>query len=531
MNEKLRVADLLLRRAVATLDLSQVLAVSREQTGIEVVLALEEIFDRLPPIDLETIPDAAAVAANELTAWTLPYTDLTIVKLAEGPSAGQFVFSSDTVVEARELYDTVRFYGERMKEGSDLFRFYTLTPGDLLPPKWYYLIEKLPFWAQEAFYLGHALWQWVGILVTLVVLFGGWWLLARAFGRRGGPDADRRGLLRRLAAPVLLIGVAFLAKWVIVKQINVSGSVLVTASTVLEGIAYVAAAWTAYVVCAGVGERIAASSRIGRTSLDASLIRLAARVAGIAAAITFIFFGATQIGLPVYGVIAGLGVGGLALGLAARPTLENLIGGFILYADRPVRVGEFCKFGDKLGMVEQIGLRSTRIRALDRTLITVPNAEFSNMELINFTRRDQTLLDTVIGLRYDTTPAQMHTILGKIRALLEANPEVIHDTIRVRFQELGTHSLGIGIRAHVRTPHTTAFLEVQEGILFGILKIIEDAGAQIAVMPQMTFEAEPARASATTAAGERRRGAFQGGICRAARRQRQRSPVDPVRRR
>ena len=102
VNEKLRVADLLFRRAVATLDLSQVLAVSREQTGIEVVLALEEIFDRLPAIDLETIPDAAAVAANELTAWTLPYTDLDDRQDAEGPSAGQFVFSSDTVVEARD---------------------------------------------------------------------------------------------------------------------------------------------------------------------------------------------------------------------------------------------------------------------------------------------------------------------------------------------------------------------------------------------------------------------------------------------
>ena len=78
------------------------------------------------------------------------------------------------------------------------------------------------------------------------------------------------------------------------QEINVSGPVLVTASTVLEGIAYLAAAWTAYVVCAGVGERIAASSRIGRASIDASLIRLAARVVGIAAAITIIFFGATR---------------------------------------------------------------------------------------------------------------------------------------------------------------------------------------------------------------------------------------------
>jgi MscS family membrane protein len=294
----------------------------------------------------------------------------------------------------------------------------------------------------------------------------------------------------RVIPPILLIGVSLLAKWVIVRQINVSGLVLWAASTVLQGIAYLAAAWVAYLVCVGIGERMAASSRLGRASIDASLIRVAARVVGIAAVVTTAFIGATDIGLPIYGVIAGLGVGGLALGLAARPTLENLIGGFILYADRPVRVGDFCKFGDKNGTIEEIGLRSTRVRAHDRTLITVPNAEFSNMEIINVSRRDQTLLDTTVGLRYETTDGQMQTILEKIRALLGANPEVVHDTIRVRFQELGAYSLGIGIRAFIKAPSTTGFLEVQEGILFGIRKIIAEARAEIAFPSQTNYISE-----------------------------------------
>ena len=179
---------------------------------------------------------------------------------------------------------------------------------------------------------------------------------------------------------------------------SVSGAVLIVASVILEGIAYLAAAWAAYLVCARLGRADRGLLGVGRTSIDASLIKVAGRVAGIAAAITIIFVGATNVGLPLYGVIAGLGVGGLALGLAARPTLENLIGGFTLYADRPVRVGEVCKFGDEFGIVEEIGLRSTRLRALDRTLITVPNADFSNMVLVNFTRRDQ------IAARYDDRP-------------------------------------------------------------------------------------------------------------------------------
>ena len=471
---------------MTTLDLSEVPLINREQTGIETVLLLLEILDRLPPIDPETVPDVAAVAANGLTAWTLPYTDFDIVKMTEGPKAGQFVFSADTVVEAPELYETVRQYGGRVQAGTDLYRFITLTPGDLLPPKWYRLIVKLPDWAQRRFLLGHALWQWVGIVIVPLVLFGGWLLVVRALIHHGSPDGAPPSFLRRIFAPLLLIGVALLTRWVIVHEVSVSGPVLAAANILLEAIAYLAAAWVAYLVCARLGERVAVSSGVGGTSIDASLIRIAGRLLGIAAGVTFIFVGATNIGLPLYGVIAGLGVGGLALGLAARPTLENLIGGFTLYADRPVRVGEICKFGDEFGVVEEIGLRSTRLRALDHTLITVPNAEFSNMVLVNFTRRDLTMLDTTIELRYSTTASQIQTILDGIRGLLAANPDVDQDNVRVRFREFGAYGLGIQVRAYIKTRHTSEFLEKQEPILLAIMKIIADAGAEIAVAPLMT---------------------------------------------
>ena len=486
VDEQIRIVNLLLRRAMTTLDLSGVPLINREQTGTETVLLLLEILERLPPIDPATVPDGAAVAADDLTAWTLPYTDFDIVKMAEGPRAGQFVFSTDTIAEAPVFYETVRPYGGRVQSGTDLYRFITLTPGDLLPPKWYRLIETLPIWMQTRFFLGLALWQWVGIALVALILFGGWLLAIRAILHRGGDgDGAPRSFVRRMAPPLLLIGVALLAQWIIVHQISVSGPVLAVTNIVLEGVAYLAAAWAAYLVSARLGERVAVSSGVGGTSIDASLIRIAGRLLGIAAAITIIFVGATDIGLPLYGVIAGLGVGGLALGLAARPTLENLIGGFTLYADRPVRVGEICKFGDQFGIVEEIGLRSTRLRALDRTPITVPNADFSNMVLVNFTRRDKTMLDTTIGLRYGTTAAQLQTILDGIRTLLEGNPDVDPDDIRVRFEAFGAYGLAIMIRAYIRTKHTSVFLEKQEAILFGIMKVIEDAGAEIAVMPMM----------------------------------------------
>jgi MscS family membrane protein len=120
--------------------------------------------------------------------------------------------------------------------------------------------------------------------------------------------------------------------------------------------------------------------------------------------------------INVTALIAGLGVGGIAVALAAQKTLENLFGGITLYADRPVRVGDFCRFGDRVGTVEEIGLRSTRIRTLDRTLVSVPNAEFSNLHLENYTARDRIWYHPTIGLRYETTPDQLRFVLVEVRA-------------------------------------------------------------------------------------------------------------------
>ncbi len=134
------------------------------------------------------------------------------------------------------------------------------------------------------------------------------------------------------------------------------------------------------------------------------------RLIAIVVAIYIGVVAADSFGIPVTPLIAGLGVGGLAIALAVRPTLENIVGGFILFADKPVRVGDFCSFGDKMGTVEEVGLRSTRLRALDRTIVTVPNAEFANMQLVNWASCDTMMIQTTIGLRYETKPEQLRYV-------------------------------------------------------------------------------------------------------------------------
>ncbi len=167
------------------------------------------------------------------------------------------------------------------------------------------------------------------------------------------------------------------------------------------------------------------------------MLRLLARIIGVVVVVGVLATGAQAMGLPVVSVLAGLGIGGLAVALAIRPTLENLIGGFILYLDRPIRVGDFCTFGAQSGTVESIGVRSTQVRAMNRTLITVPNAQFADMQIVNWAACDEMMIEQTIGLRYETDADQLRYVLAKIREMFHAHPRITPDSVRVRLSGYG----------------------------------------------------------------------------------------------
>jgi len=205
-----------------------------------------------------------------------------------------------------------------------------------------------------------------------------------------------------------------------------------------------------------------------------------AKVRHVPGSATLLALGANRLGIPVYGIVAGPGVGGLAIALAAQPTIENLIGGLNLFADKPIRVADFCKYGDAVGTVEAIGIRSTRIRGIDRTLTTIPNAALAKMPIVNLTRRDQMLIQAVIGLRYDTTPEQLRYILVRLREMLLGHPRVHPEPARARFIGFGASSLDIEVFAYVMTSDWNVFLGIREDILLRVMDIIEQGGSAIA---------------------------------------------------
>jgi MscS family membrane protein len=168
-------------------------------------------------------------------------------------------------------------------------------------------------------------------------------------------------------------------------------------------------------------------------------------------------------------------------------------------------VGDFCRFGDKVGTIEEVGLRSTRVRTLDRTVIAVPNGEFAALQIENFAERDRVWLHTTLGLRYETTPDQMRWLLIEIRKMLYAHPKIHRDPARVRFVGLGAHSLDLEIFAYVLTPDYDEFLAVQEDVNLRLMDIVAASGTAFAVPSQATYVSrdtalDPARRQAAEAA-------------------------------
>ena len=226
---------------------------------------------------------------------------------------------------------------------------------------------------------------------------------------------------------------------------------------------------------------VLATTRWGLASPSSrALLPLAARstkVVVIAVAAVSVL---SVLGYPVGSLLAGLGIGGLAVALAAQKTVENLFGAFSIGVDQPFREGDFVKVDDFVGTVERIGLRSTRFRTLDRTLVTLPNGKLADMRIESFAVRDRLRFAAVIGLVYETTPAQMREVLAGFERVLREEPKLWPDALTVRFSALAASSLDIEVMAWFRTSDWSEFQLIRQELLLRFMDVVERAGTSIA---------------------------------------------------
>lgn len=451
-----------LGRATEYLDITQLPATARGAKAASAARALGNLLSEAPDFDIGAVSN-------------VPEGNL-----------------DDGLPESRELLYNPRGFKvemERRPEGGlSIWVFTPSTVDSVLsatPQPDSALEQRLPDWITQWRFLGTPAWRWIALAVLLPIALAIGRLLAALIMRLLSPACKRLDPLGTCNIPGTFIGPlrAFIALVVfrsVAAWIPLSSLGRFYVERVLSVATLLLAIWFGSRILDFVVARIRLALRAQHASLSLSVLPLISR---LAKGILFVFavtFTLANWGFDMTTVLAGVGIGGIAIALAAQKTVENLFGGIAIITDAPVSVGDFCKFGDRVGTVEDIGLRSTQVRTLDRTLVTIPNGEFSSMMLENFSRRDKVWFHHTLNLKKDTAPDQVRTIMAEIEDLLRSNPKVEVGSMPVRFVG-GTASLDIEIFAYVQTSDYNEYLRIQQDLLLPMMEAVE----RISAPPEM----------------------------------------------
>jgi MscS family membrane protein len=458
----------------------------RGKAAVDLAHQLFVVLDRRLPARLNEISDlpegslSDPLKPDQELVGTIVTNDrrveIFVERVDRGKSGPIWLFSSETLDSIPDLYDEINVVS---------------------------VDRVLPEFLLNTRFAGIRLFQWLAVFVGMPLFYFFTALLNRALSQFVG--LLRRRLYKKpdlpnpevLPKPIRLLLLAVTIRWLLTKvslplvprQFWVSTASLIT----ITGCVWL------MMLLNGRGEEYI-GQRLQRRNLGGAtlMLRLGRRVIDGLIIFSGLLVAMYHFGVRPTAALAGLGVGGIAVALAAQKTLENVIGGVSLIFDRTVSVGDTLRVGDTLGTVRDIGLRSTRIRTLNRTVVSVPNGQIANMTLENLSARDKFWFHPILALRYGTTSSQMDTVLEGIRSLLEESKHVEQASMRVRFLRFGASSLDVEVSAYISARDWNHFLEIQEALLLRIMRCTESAGVQIALPSQAIVVAA---ASASTEAG------------------------------
>ena len=404
---------------------------------------------------------------------------------------------ADGLRDGRDLVGTIQGHGGAVRV------FVDRVPAADGTPEWKLsrtIVQRIPtLWAEfgavpfaswlpkpffEVRLLGVQLWQWLGLVVVAVLAWVVAWIVTALAVWLASPLVQRTrarfaaALLDLLASPArLALAVALASGAVAFLRLPVAAAHVVTG--VLAGGTTLAVTWVVLRAVDALSRL--AELRFAEQATAVSLVPLGRRSVKVVVVSLAALAALQNVGFNVTGVIAGLGVGGLAVALAAQKTLENLFGGMSIIADAPVRIGDYCRFGDSTGTVEDIGLRSVRLRTPERTVITVPNGVFAGLQIENYAARDRMLFSTKLALKPDVPLERLRALAGDLHALLVRHPDVDPQPARVRLVNVTASALELELFAYVRTGDVDRFYAVREELL---LALVEHLGPLRAGAPQ-----------------------------------------------
>lgn len=480
--------------AIECIDLSDVSQNVRNLYKHELAVYLAEILARIPLPDPESIPDRASMDERGITRWRIPGTRIEIALIADGPREGEYLFSRETAASLEEyfarvehlpyrdgyVWDMYELYGSFGLEGDTFYHQYIDSPFNLrtiVPFRW---MAGLPDWAQYRIF-GVVLWKWFALAAPAAAGVGLVWFAHRLARRRGGIPS---------VAPVLsIVAVSWVLLQIETDYLRIGGDSLVAVSSLLTLALYLGGAWAALRFGALFGEWMVTSRRFPEESMDAQLVRLMAQLGSVAVAAALMIEGADELGLPAYSVFAGLGIGGLAVALAAQESLSNLLASIFIMLEKPFRVQQWVKVGEVEGIVTKVGFRSTQVRTFYNSLVTIPNNVLVKTPIDNLGARTKRRQKFAALIAYKTPPETIEAFTAGIRDIVTNHPNTDKETQFIHFNNLGENGLEILVYYHLYVFDYEAELREREKILLEIVRLAKRLDVEFA-FPTRTLQVE-----------------------------------------
>lgn len=352
--------------------------------------------------------------------------------------------------------------------------------------------KKIPKTLVENRWLYIPVWQWLAmiIFIPIAILLGRLLTLAAEYFIRAYRKARHLPVLS--ANPLLNLGPATLVLAVLfhysfVSSIGTSLLYRIYYRRVIWVFLAIAFYWILTRITRAISARIGASFTSRGMLAERSIVSLLRRFVEVVIFLFVTLVVLHGLGVDVSTALAGVGIGGLALGLGAQKTFENLFGGISVLFDKVIQVGDPCKINNQTGVVEDIGLRSTRLRTTERTLLTIPNGTMAIATIENLRFRDKFLCQQTIRLRYDLSPDHIRFVLQEIRQLFLDDPKVEDASARVQFVKFAEYALELEIFLYILEPDYVSYLKSQEELFLKIMDILEKYGVVLALPTQTTF--------------------------------------------
>ncbi|MGB8013710.1 MAG: mechanosensitive ion channel family protein [Terriglobales bacterium] len=454
-------------------DYLQMSASRRQSQGPDIAAKLKVLMDsafvgsvRRISTRPEGNPDYGTADQQTIGAFANEDQDVPVVLVrVTDPNAGKvWLFSAETLSKVPELSDNVEAHQVE---------------------------NKLPRSLVRIVFLGMPLWQWLALFAAIpVALAIGWTLVVLlAIPRRLWLKLRHRPNLhgyRGMSAP-LLVSFSALAHRVMAAYLGLPLLPRFYYYRTIGVLISIGFFWFLLRVTSLTMQRLRMHAISGGRIGTGTLMVLAERLLTALVVVAAILATLGIMGFNLTTVLAGLGIGGIAIAFAAQKTLENLFGGISVLADEVIRVGDYCRFGDRSGTVEDISLRSTRIRTDARTELSIPNGALATMSIENFTRRDKILFNPALAIRCETSADQLRYLLAEVRRMFYEHPKIESESAYIRFANFDTSALRLEIFSYILTRDSTEFVAIREDLLLRIMEIVEKSGSGFAVPSQTLY--------------------------------------------